>query len=236
MFCSYRCCFTNKMTAGETESENNVSRICFQNVLIYNNKASQHAFWNTSYKASYSPQTTCIAHVEMNHCCPWKPCMLELVESCAVSGPKGLLSVKHPPTKSTGPLESFATSQVFLLSKQNKLLSSSPRDWDPPCSLCLQSLMHMWAFSPKALLEVWDFLWNKICNLRGSTLTLGGTGLLGGCFTPNSRSLSVRDLKTDGRLTGIYPVNNIWRERSRQNVDIFNSSLLILWNRHDCNE
>lgn len=56
MFCSYRCSFTNKMTAGEIESENSVLHIWVQNVLIYNIKTSQHAFWNTSKKTSISPR------------------------------------------------------------------------------------------------------------------------------------------------------------------------------------
>lgn len=47
--------------------------------------------------------------------------MPELVGSCAASHPKGLLSVKDPPTKNTGPLESFPASQVFPFSKKNNL-------------------------------------------------------------------------------------------------------------------
>lgn len=185
------------------------------------------------------PQTTCIAHVEMNHCCPQKPCTLELVESCAVSHPKGLLSVKYPPTENTGPLETFLLHKVsYSASKISSFIKFSQRLRSSLQPLSAKPDARV-GFFPKALLEVWDFLWNKFCNLRATvrqSLRRGGTGLLGGFFTPNSRCLSVRDLKTGGRLTGIYPVNNIWRERSRQTVEIFNSYLLILGNRHNCNE
>lgn len=107
MFCSYRCCFTNKMTAGEIQSENKVPHIWVQNVLIYNIKTSQHTFWNTSLEDFHFPQTMCAAHGKMNFCCPWKPCKLELAESCAVSRPEECASVKYPPNKNTGPSENF---------------------------------------------------------------------------------------------------------------------------------
>lgn len=55
--------------------------------------------------------------------------MLELVESCAASCPEGVFSMKYPPTKNTGPLESFPKVHKFpyLASKISSFVEFSQR-------------------------------------------------------------------------------------------------------------
>lgn len=211
MFSSYRCCFTNKMTAGEIQSENKVPRIWVQNVLIYNMKTSQHTFWNTSLEDFHFPQTMCAAHGKMNFRCPWKPCKLELVESCAVSRPEERASVKYPPNKNTGPSENFPkrhkgccpvadtaanfSSAQFGLFRSEKLSFLTSR-----ISSCIRLSQNQilprgckaWCtcgpffFFPRALQEVWGFLWNTFRSLGAAVrqerpLQPGGQGQRAKC-------------------------------------------------------